>query len=58
MVAVNKHGYANPTFESSLSALGSFVFAFGAVFAFPCIQVDMKNPDKFSISIVIATCGK
>ena len=49
-----------PEFPESLNvrdyfaSLGTIMFAFGGTMLFPTIQVDMKNPEKFTTAIF---CG-
>ena len=50
--------HANPSFVSFFNAFGTILFAFGGASCFPNIQVDMKNPDKFPVSVVAGIGGK
>ena len=44
-------------FESFFLAFGTILFCFGGMAAFPTIQADMKEPRKFTHSVLIAmTC--
>ena len=45
--------HSNPNFVGFFSAFGTILFAFGGASCFPNIQVDMKDPDKFPISVVL-----
>ena len=49
--------HSNPSFGSFFSAFGKILFAFGGASIFPTLQVDMKDPKKFPITVVIGvTC--
>ena len=50
------HSY--PSFGSFFTAFGKILFAFGGASIFPTIQVDMKDPKKFSFAVVMGITSK
>lgn len=45
--------HSSPNWPGFFNAFGTILFAFGGASCFPTIQVDMKEPQKFPISVVL-----
>ena len=43
---------------SFFTSFGTILFAFGGASCFPNLQVDMKQPDKFPLAVVIGILGR
>ena len=41
------------TFNSFSTSLGTMFFAWGGSAMFPTIQVDMRNPNRFHVAVII-----
>ena len=50
----DKHEPSPVTFKSFSTSLGTMFFAWGGSAMFPTIQVDMRQPHKFHIAVLIA----
>jgi len=50
--------HSNPSFGGFFTAFGKILFAFGGASIFPTIQIDMKKPNKFSLTVTIGIIGK
>ena len=54
----NQTGIFQPEFPESLNvrdyfaSVGTIMFAFGGTTMFPTIQVDMKNPENFTVAVL------
>ena len=42
------------TFKGFFITFGTILFCFGGMAAFPTIQADMKNPEQFPKTVVVA----
>ena len=45
--------HSNPTFDGFFNAFGTILFGFGGASIFPTIQIDMKRPEKFPLTVAI-----
>ena len=50
--------YNDATFRSFFLGFGTILFSFGGAATFPTIQNDMKNRNKFHVSVAVAFLGK
>ena len=46
------------TFKGFFITFGTVLFCFGGMAAFPTIQADMKRPEKFTTTVVVAITSK
>ena len=50
--------YPDPTWQGSIKAFATIMFAFAGASTFPTIQADMRHKEQFKYSAIIACTSK